>query len=155
MCYVTASSRAPIVNAWSTKSTLPFFGIGDYAPVFEELTRFDLPVEGAIPRERDGWYLIRSRPAKIGESRVHYWVVLCSRFVPKGYSLSGELAIVGSVCYAVVLAIALSTNVWINRQIARWQFRAIIRSCGPSDTPGRAEFSFLLADFPVSTLGSV
>jgi uncharacterized membrane protein len=35
-------------------------------------------------------------------------------------SLSGELAIAGSVCYAAVLAIALSTNVRINKQIARW-----------------------------------
>ena len=34
--------------------------------------------------------------------------------------LSGELAIAGSVCYAAVLAIALATNVRINKQIARW-----------------------------------
>jgi hypothetical protein len=42
-------AEAPIVNAWSTKSTVPIFRIGDYAPVFGELTTFDLPVEGAIP----------------------------------------------------------------------------------------------------------
>src|SRR5215472_13315059 len=36
------------------------------------------------------------------------------------HSLSGELAIVGSVCYAAVLAISLSTNVRINKQVARW-----------------------------------
>jgi uncharacterized membrane protein len=35
-------------------------------------------------------------------------------------SLSGELAIAGSVCYAAVLAISLATNVRINKQIARW-----------------------------------
>jgi uncharacterized membrane protein len=35
-------------------------------------------------------------------------------------SPSGELAIAGSACYVAVLAIALSTNVWINKQIARW-----------------------------------
>jgi hypothetical protein len=35
-------------------------------------------------------------------------------------SLSGELAIAGSVCFAAVLAIALSTDVRINKQIERW-----------------------------------
>jgi hypothetical protein len=39
---------------------------------------------------------------------------------PGIHSLSGELAIAGSVCYAAILAIALSTNVRINKQIARW-----------------------------------
>jgi carotenoid cleavage dioxygenase len=44
-----------------TSSTL--FGAGDYfqrdnyAPVADELTEFDLPVEGVIPAELDGWYL--------------------------------------------------------------------------------------------------
>src|SRR5215472_9181246 len=36
------------------------------------------------------------------------------------HSLSGELAIAGTVCYAAVLAVALSTNVRINKQIAHW-----------------------------------
>jgi uncharacterized membrane protein len=39
---------------------------------------------------------------------------------PGIHSLSGELAIAGSVCYAAVLAIAMSTNVPVNKQIARW-----------------------------------
>lgn len=39
---------------------------------------------------------------------------------PGIHSLSAELAIAGSVCYAAVLAIALSTNVPVNKQIARW-----------------------------------
>jgi len=34
-----------------------FFQRGNYAPVADELTEFDLPVEGAIPPELDGWYL--------------------------------------------------------------------------------------------------
>ena len=34
------------------------------------------------------------------------------------HSLSGQLAIAGSVCYVAVLAIALSTDVRINKQIA-------------------------------------
>jgi uncharacterized membrane protein len=36
------------------------------------------------------------------------------------HSLSGELAIAGFVCYVAVIAIGLSTNVRINKQIARW-----------------------------------
>jgi carotenoid cleavage dioxygenase-like enzyme len=34
-----------------------FFQQGNYAPVADELTAFDLPVDGAIPAELDGWYL--------------------------------------------------------------------------------------------------
>ena len=40
------------------------------------------------------------------------------------HSLSGELAIAGSVCYAAVIAIALTTNVRINYQIARWSVQS-------------------------------
>jgi uncharacterized membrane protein len=36
------------------------------------------------------------------------------------HSLTSELAIAGSVCYVAVLAIALSTDVRINKQIERW-----------------------------------
>jgi uncharacterized membrane protein len=36
------------------------------------------------------------------------------------HSLSGQLAIAGSVCYVAVLAVGLPTNVRINKQIARW-----------------------------------
>jgi uncharacterized membrane protein len=39
---------------------------------------------------------------------------------PEIHSLSGELAIAGFICYVAVLAIALSTNVRINQQIAHW-----------------------------------
>ncbi len=47
----------------TTSDTSALFGTGDffqrdnYAPVADELTEFDLPVEGAIPAELDGWYL--------------------------------------------------------------------------------------------------
>jgi carotenoid cleavage dioxygenase-like enzyme len=47
----------------TTSDTSALFGTGDffqrdnYAPVTDELTEFDLPVEGAIPPELDGWYL--------------------------------------------------------------------------------------------------
>jgi uncharacterized membrane protein len=39
-------------------------------------------------------------------------------------SLSGELAIAGSVFYVAVLAIALLTNVRINKQVARWSVKS-------------------------------
>ena len=39
-------------------------------------------------------------------------------------SLSGALAIAGSVSYVAVLVIALSTNVRINKQIARWSIQS-------------------------------
>jgi uncharacterized membrane protein len=40
------------------------------------------------------------------------------------HSLSGELAIAGSVCYVAILAIALSTNVRINKQVERWSVQS-------------------------------
>jgi uncharacterized membrane protein len=40
------------------------------------------------------------------------------------HSVSGRLAIAGSVCYVAVLAIALSTNVRINKQIAHWSVQS-------------------------------
>jgi uncharacterized membrane protein len=36
------------------------------------------------------------------------------------HSLSGELAVAGTICYLAVLAIGLPTNVRINKQVARW-----------------------------------
>lgn len=45
----------------TTTSGLPaegdFFRRGNYAPVADELTEYDLPVRGVIPSEIDGWYL--------------------------------------------------------------------------------------------------
>lgn len=41
----------------AAESVVPFFRTGNYAPVADELTEFDLPVEGAIPPELNGWYL--------------------------------------------------------------------------------------------------
>ena len=43
---------------------------------------------------------------------------------PGVHSLSGELAITGSVCYVAVLVISLSTNVPINNQVARWSVQS-------------------------------
>jgi carotenoid cleavage dioxygenase-like enzyme len=41
----------------AAETVVPFFRRGNYAPVADELTAFDLPVEGAIPTELNGWYL--------------------------------------------------------------------------------------------------
>src|ERR1700716_3171187 len=38
-----------------TADTIIPFLKGNYAPVADELTAFDLPVEGAIPTELNGW----------------------------------------------------------------------------------------------------
>jgi carotenoid cleavage dioxygenase len=46
-----------ITDASSLFGTGEFFKQDNYAPVAGELTEFDLPVEGAIPAELDGWYL--------------------------------------------------------------------------------------------------
>ena len=65
-----AQAAPAIVRAWSSQSTVPFFRIGNYAAVFEELTTFDLPVEGAIPPELNGWYL-RSGPNPDADTTHH------------------------------------------------------------------------------------
>ena len=41
------------------------------------------------------------------------------------HSLSGELAIAGSVCYAAVIAITVPTNVRINKEVARWSVQSL------------------------------
>ena len=41
----------------AAETVVPFFRTGNYAPVHDELTAYDLPVEGAIPAELNGWYL--------------------------------------------------------------------------------------------------
>jgi carotenoid cleavage dioxygenase-like enzyme len=41
----------------AAETVAPFFRRGNYAPVADELTAFDLPVEGAIPEALNGWYL--------------------------------------------------------------------------------------------------
>jgi hypothetical protein len=40
------------------------------------------------------------------------------------HSLSGELAIAGTICYVAVLAIGLPRNVRINKQIERWSVQS-------------------------------
>jgi carotenoid cleavage dioxygenase-like enzyme len=54
---MTQTGNLPTVEPASDESAVPFHLRGNYAPVADELTEYDLPVEGAIPAELDGWYL--------------------------------------------------------------------------------------------------
>lgn len=57
----SAATESPASDSRESSSELfgtgNFFQVGNYAPVSDELTAFDLPVEGNIPAELDGWYL--------------------------------------------------------------------------------------------------
>lgn len=57
----TPERRVQAVPELSTgvpaETVFPVFRTANYAPVHDELTAFDLPVEGNIPVELDGWYL--------------------------------------------------------------------------------------------------
>jgi carotenoid cleavage dioxygenase len=68
-----AQAAPAIVQAWSSQSTVPFFRVGNYAPVFDELTTFDLPVEGAIPPELNGWYLRNGPNPRHGHDTPHWF----------------------------------------------------------------------------------
>jgi carotenoid cleavage dioxygenase-like enzyme len=59
----------PVVDA---QTVLPVFRAGNYAPVHDELTAFDLPVEGNIPAELNGWYLRNGPNARAGAA---HWCV--------------------------------------------------------------------------------
>ncbi len=50
----SVSTAATTVDA---HTVFPIFRTANYAPVHDELTAFDLPVEGSIPAELNGWYL--------------------------------------------------------------------------------------------------
>ena len=60
---------APTVDA---ETVFPVFRTGNYAPVHDELTEFDLPVEGSIPAELNGWYLRNGPNPRAGEG---HWCV--------------------------------------------------------------------------------
>ena len=60
---------APVVDA---QTVLPVFRTGNYAPVADELTAFDLPVRGRIPAELNGWYLRNGPNARTGAA---HWCV--------------------------------------------------------------------------------
>ncbi|WP_200900692.1 carotenoid oxygenase family protein [Mycolicibacter heraklionensis] len=50
-------SGASVAVIQPPETVFPIFRSGNYAPVPDELTAFDLPVEGSIPPELNGWYL--------------------------------------------------------------------------------------------------
>jgi carotenoid cleavage dioxygenase len=54
--------------AAATTDPKPFHLTGNYAPVMDELTRFDLPVQGAIPPELTGLYVRNGANPKSGSS---------------------------------------------------------------------------------------
>ena len=51
----------------SATDTLPFHLRGNFAPVPDEVTAFDLPVDGAIPPELRGRYLRNGPNPKTGD----------------------------------------------------------------------------------------
>ncbi len=53
---MTGTTKAEAIES-TLGGTGQFFQRGNYAPVTDELTEFDLPVTGAIPAEMSGWYL--------------------------------------------------------------------------------------------------
>lgn len=55
------------------RKEVPFYLRGNFAPVMEELTAFDLPVEGAIPPQLRGLYVRNGPNPKSGES-IHWFV---------------------------------------------------------------------------------
>ena len=60
---------APVVEP---QTVFPIFRTGNYAPVHDELTEFDLPVVGKIPDELNGWYLRNGPNPRAGEG---HWCV--------------------------------------------------------------------------------
>jgi carotenoid cleavage dioxygenase-like enzyme len=54
--FVPISTAGKGDNAMSRSETAPFWEHGNFAPVREEITAFDLPVEGSIPPELRGPY---------------------------------------------------------------------------------------------------
>ncbi|MBU3751618.1 MAG: carotenoid oxygenase family protein [Mycobacterium sp.] len=66
------SANLPLDDRVGDESDRPFHMRGNYAPVPDELTEYDLPVEGAIPPELDGWYL---RNGSNPRSATGHWFV--------------------------------------------------------------------------------
>jgi carotenoid cleavage dioxygenase-like enzyme len=51
------SAGSSPLAAVDAQTVFPIFRAGNYAPVPDELTAFDLPVQGSIPADLSGWYL--------------------------------------------------------------------------------------------------
>ncbi|MFF1490189.1 carotenoid oxygenase family protein [Streptomyces sp. NPDC058319] len=68
------ASPAAAADRQQAERHFPFFE-GAFAPVTEELTAFDLPVTGRVPRELNGRFL-RNGPNALGleDPRAHHWM---------------------------------------------------------------------------------
>lgn len=55
--WVAPGARRLAPEPVPAETVFPIFRSGNYAPVVDELTAFDLPVQGGIPAELTGWYL--------------------------------------------------------------------------------------------------
>ncbi|WVF99959.1 carotenoid oxygenase family protein [Streptomyces iakyrus] len=71
----TGTAVRPAVAAPSAPRRFPFLK-GAFEPVTEELTAFDLPVTGRVPRALNGRYL-RNGPNVLGleDPRAHHWML--------------------------------------------------------------------------------
>ncbi|MEW1859731.1 carotenoid oxygenase family protein [Streptomyces sp. NPDC088194] len=67
--------RAQAASPTARRDPYPFLH-GAFAPATEEVTAFDLPVTGRVPRELDGRYL-RTGPNVLGleDPRAHHWML--------------------------------------------------------------------------------
>jgi carotenoid cleavage dioxygenase-like enzyme len=70
-----AASGGGAARTAGRRDRYPFLE-GNFAPVDEEVTAFDLPVTGRIPRDLDGRYL-RTGPNVLGleDPRAHHWML--------------------------------------------------------------------------------
>jgi len=69
------AALSPVLTGSTTvdaRTVFPIFRTGNYAPVHDELTAFDLPVQGSIPAELNGWYLRNGPNPRAGEG---HWCV--------------------------------------------------------------------------------
>jgi carotenoid cleavage dioxygenase-like enzyme len=84
-----AGSLPAAAAATPVKRRFPFLE-GAFKPVTEELTAFDLPVTGRIPRELNGRYL-RTGPNVLGleDPRAHHWTNFDAPFFVAGRGSGG------------------------------------------------------------------
>jgi carotenoid cleavage dioxygenase-like enzyme len=69
---VELAPAQPASTSVAAETVFPVFRTGNYAPVHDELTEFDLPVQGRIPPELNGWYLRNGPNPRAGEG---HWCV--------------------------------------------------------------------------------
>ena len=71
-----ATTTAATTTATTTGTTENRYLVGNYGPVTEETTAFDLPVIGEIPPELEGRYLRNGpNPAAAVDAATHHWFI--------------------------------------------------------------------------------